>query len=480
MPCSLRCRRLLSSRAATWPLRPSLFRSYPAQRLLTGTLGHPAMLSDFLEDLAQFEFVAYEQAVRVFGRTDLPRESPLVTQIHELARHAKAALDDDRTTSSTITDMDALERHAHLRHTVTVMYLFLEAQSFVLREPKPRYEQYASIPLLRRVLQVYERTTLEAKKQQIWTSFQRILDDSAEFERSALNGEIPCPTREFDPGVAVQRIRQLENIRQAVPENFAFAGSPSSRPETDLRKIVEGYGDQGIIERLLVFPQTTYHDETSFIRLIQLAECLFWGSLIHVQRALNAISLGALEVAILRVREASEFASPLVRVFQAVSVMPPAHFLSFRQATDQASAIQSLGWQLLDAHVYGVLPEKLPVLMNIPEVSENISRLRNSGFTPLLPAVARAGQTAAADALRSATVELEHQLRAWRKFHEKRLAGRSDPSYLPPGALGTGGTSGYEYLASQHPPRLPAFSEAEHRQAEHREAEHRTAAPAVP
>jgi tryptophan 2,3-dioxygenase len=275
------------------------------------------------------------------------------------------------------------------------------------------------------------------------------------FEGMALSEALPYETREFSPEVALQRLERLAELQRAVPADFRIA-APQHAPThaAELRSIIEEHGEAEVIRRLLVFPQTTYHDEVAFIRLIQLAECLFWGALLHVRDALQAINVNHLDVAVLRIRQASDFASPLIMVFRAVRTMPPAHFLSFRHTTDHASAIQSLSWQLLDAHMYGVLPEKKDILSGIKMARKDIDELMRPGFRPLVAAASGLGNSDEALELQVATVELDHGLRAWRKFHEKQLAGRSNPSYLPAGALGTGGTSGYQYLAAQKPPRM--------------------------
>jgi tryptophan 2,3-dioxygenase len=207
-----------------------------------------------------------------------------------------------------------------------------------------------------------------------------------------------------------------------------------------------------IVRWLLVFPQTPCHDEVAFLRSILLAECLYWGTLLFVQRALCAIHLGERRVALALLRAGTRFAAPLIHVFHVVRIMPPAHFLGFREATGDASAVQSRSWQLLDVHMYGVLAEKVPVLGRVPEVRD-VLRFANPTFVPLVRVIERLDGTGVDAELCTTIGELDRKLRAWRKFHERQLAGRQDPAYLPEQAPGTGGTLGYAYLASHRPPR---------------------------
>ena len=433
------------------------------------------MLDELTGDPTGFDLVAYERAARRYGRAGLANDTVLVEKIESLTAAVTAALGGDRFVEDEdlFTDFEDLAwddagdtdyvcdsgSGGKLRKsTAETIAHFLMSQRQILSDAQPLYEDYASIPLLRHLLQVDRHVPLDCKRAQIWSIFQQVLNAQTAFENMALAGLLPHETQEFSPKVALDRLERLAEVEQAIPADFRTT-APRSAPADcrDLRVIIEEYGEAEIVRRLLVFPQTTCHDEIAFIRLIQLAECLFWGAFLHVQKALWAIRRSQFDAALLRIRQASEFAFPLVTVFWAVRTMPPAHFLSFRHTTDHASAIQSLSWQLLDAHMYGVLPEKEAILRRIKRVGDNIDRMQHPGFIPLVLAVGTVGNEM--PELNAATVELDHGLRAWRKFHEKQLAGRSDPSYLPAGAPGTGGTSGYQYLAVQKPPRIiPARS----------------------
>lgn len=400
------------------------------------------MPTDLASELRAFDFAAYERAVRQRGRAELASDTALIREFAFLVKAAKDAV---------------VNRSGSMDEpTAEIAARFARAQYRILTDADHLYDHYASISVLRRLLKVDDDISLDRKQAQIWSVFQQLIAAQLEFETAALAGGLPYATREFSPRVSRERLARLAELQQAVPARHQVTVPPvpaSAPAEADLRALIER-GEPTVIGRLLVFPQTTCHDEVAFIRLIQLAECLFWGALTHVMTALACIGREDIEAGTTALSSAADFAAPLVTVFHAVRTMPPEHFLSFRPTTNHASAIQSVSWQLLDAHVYGVLPEKADVLAAIPNLRREIGRLARPEFTPLVVAVSAHRDGQSGSVLHAAAVRLDHGLRAWRKFHEKQLAGRTNPSYLPAGALGTGGTSGYQYLAVQNPPRI--------------------------
>lgn len=401
----------------------------------------------FLGSLSAFDLAAYEEKVGRFGRARLREDSALVAQIVSLSAAA-----------ATLHDNWSVSNDRSLNATVEAARYFLSAQEYVLSQDKPRYEPYAAIRLLRHVLEVDRHRPLPATQRKIWAIFQRILQRQRDFEIKALSGTLDPEREQFELAVSRARLKELAAAQALIPRRFGIVALPDI--VEDVGDLCEVGGDRSgaaIIDHLLVFPQTTCHDEVAFISLIQMAECLFWGTLIFVQRALAAIHVGRLAQAVRLVAAASEFAAPLIKVFHCVRTMPPDHFLGFREATGDASAVQCQSWQMLDAHVYGVLPEKAPILESIPEV-KHVLAFSNPHFVPLVQVAGQLGGSEIEAELTEAIIRLDHRLRAWRKFHEKQLAGRTNPGYLPPQALGTGRTSGYGYLAAQQPPRAATIS----------------------
>lgn len=401
----------------------------------------------FLASLSAFDLLAYEEKVGRFGRARLRDDRTLVSQIVTLSAVA-TMLHDNRSVSN----------DRSLYATVEAARHFLSAQEYVLTQDKPRYEPYATIRLLRHVLEVDSHQPLSVTQRKIWAIFHRILLRQIDFEIKALSGTLDPEREQFEFAVSRARLKELAAAQARIPRRFGIIAVPDFIE--DLGDLWEIGGDRfgaAIVDRLLVFPQTTCHDEVAFISLIQAAECLFWGTLIFVQRALAAINVGRLAEAVRLVGAATEFAAPLIKVFHCVKTMPPDHFLGFREATGDASAVQCQSWQMLDAHVYGVLPVKAPVLEGIPEV-RHVLAFSSPHFVPLIQVAGQLGDSEIETELTEAIIGLDNWLRAWRKFHENQLAGRTDPGYLPRDALGTGRTSGYGYLAAQQPPRAARIS----------------------
>jgi tryptophan 2,3-dioxygenase len=401
----------------------------------------------FLSDLSAFDLAAYEEKVGRLGRARLREDNALIAQIVSLS--AEATLLHDNWNVSNDRSLNATVKAA--RH-------FLSAQEYVLTHDKPRYEPYAAILLLRHVLGVDSHQPLSVTQRKIWAIFRQILLCQRDFEVKAISGVLDPKREQFEAAASKARLKELAAVQALIPHRFGIVALPDIIGGAgDRRKVGDDRFGDAIVDHLLVFPQTTCHDEVAFIRLIQMAECLFWGTLMFVQRALAAIRVGPLAEAIPLLAAATEFATPLIKVFHCVRTIPPDHFLGFREATGEASAVQCQSWQMLDAHVYGVLPSKASVLEDIPEV-RHVLALSNPHFVPLVQVAGQLGGSETEAELTEAIIGLDHRLRAWRKFHEKQLAGRTNPSYLPPEALGTGGTSGYGYLAAQQPPRAAKIS----------------------
>lgn len=402
---------------------------------------------DFLARLSAFDLVAYEENVGRFGRAGLREDRALVSQIVSLSAAA-----------TTLHDNWPVSTDRSLNATVEAARYFLSAQEYILTHDKPRYEPYATIRLLRHVLEVDSHQPLSVTQRKIWAIFYRILLRQIDYEMTALSGTLGPERKQFEFVVSRARLRELAAAQALIPHRFGIIALPDIIE--DVGDLCEIGGDRfgaAIVDHLLVFPQTTCHDEVAFISFIQMAECLFWGTLIFVQRALAVIHVGRLAEAVRLLAAATEFAAPLIKIFHCVKTMPPDHFLGFREATGDASAVQCQSWQMLDAHVYGVLPDKAAVLEGIPEV-RHVLAFANPHFVPLVHVAGQLGGSETEAELTEAIIGLDNRLRAWRKFHENQLAGRTNPGYLPPEAQGTGRTSGYGYLAAQQPPRAARIS----------------------
>ncbi|PRW63814.1 hypothetical protein [Actinopolyspora mortivallis] len=399
-------------------------------------------MSELWDELTSFNAAAYSERTHRHGRMVVANDSGLVRHVQRAATAARAIRERDIPLPTESTD-DAVE----------IAGAFLEAQLYCLTHEKPRYEQYAAVPLVRRLIGVDDSTGTSVDQTRVWSVFRRLLEDQIASDNAASEEAEIIHKKDVSPEVCRKRSHILADVSSLVPEHVRNAPQVPAVESGRLSDIAEDRSGVSAIVHLLTIPQTNCHDEVAFLRIIQMSECLFWGALICVRQALAMYHAEALQESGDHIADATAFASPLVKLFHAVRAMPPDHFLGFRDATGDASAVQCRSWQELDAHMYGVLPEKRQVLADTPEVRP-VLRLDNPDFLPLVSVAAELGGTSEEHELRDRIYTLDRLLLAWRKYHEKQLAGKTDPSYLPPGAFGSGGTSGYPYLAAQKPPRV--------------------------
>src|SRR5690606_30849541 len=94
-------------------------------------------------------------------------------------------------------------------------------------------------------------------------------------------------------------------------------------------------------------PQTKEHDEYLFLRTIHISEVCFWGILTSILSSMESIKNKDFDSAKSHLQTGVAFADILVPLFQAFKTMSPEHFTNFRDATGNASAIQSRTYQLV-------------------------------------------------------------------------------------------------------------------------------------
>jgi tryptophan 2,3-dioxygenase len=136
------------------------------------------------------------------------------------------------------------------------------------------------------------------------------------------------------------------------------------------------------------------------------------------------------------------FAELLTPLFQALKSMSPEHFLRFRDATGDASAVQSRTYQLMQIALTGVNPDTIKVIVGIDELAD-LGLYNQPLFTSLahLATSARTETTGQSPSLDGRLEALSKELLKWRKTH--RGIARI---YLADVPDETGGTSGPAYL----------------------------------
>jgi tryptophan 2,3-dioxygenase len=179
-------------------------------------------------------------------------------------------------------------------------------------------------------------------------------------------------------------------------------------------------------------PQTEFHDEVLFLCTVQVSELLFWAMRQSISAAVTADEPLEAEAF---VRIANGCAGLLYKTFLVLRTMPKEFFADFRDYTGRASAVQSRGYQVFDILYRGADEKKLPHLAELDHLRDLVS-----WGHPALRSLA-AFLRDAPDPVVAAARELDATLLQWRGLH---LAFAK--TYLPPGVVGTGGTSGAEYL----------------------------------
>ena len=209
--------------------------------------------------------------------------------------------------------------------------------------------------------------------------------------------------------------------------------------------------------RLTAMPVYVAHDEYMFIRVLQSYETTFAVIAVHLRTALAALVEGraaAAARALLAAERAMREAKPL---FSLVATMLPEAFLTFREFTDGASAIQSRSYKAVESLCRRPEQRRVdsPAYRSVPEVRERVLAGQ--------PTVDEALQTAR-DAGRITAGEHAEICAAMQRFEAAVLAWRQTHYRLAVTMLGerrgTGYTEGVPYLHDARRLRVFTGSEA--------------------
>ena len=135
-------------------------------------------------------------------------------------------------------------------------------------------------------------------------------------------------------------------------------------------------------------------------------------------------------------RGANEFAVAQTLAMRILKTMPVENFLAFRDATGDASAVQSASNQLLLIHVLGVDREKVEALAAVPE-NTYVLQYANPRFVPLKRALQEMpGSGPGADLVLEQALRLDAEMCKWRASHYGSRHGtfpkaRSEPVERP-------------------------------------------------
>ncbi|HYF25470.1 MAG TPA: tryptophan 2,3-dioxygenase family protein [Baekduia sp.] len=281
-----------------------------------------------------------------------------------------------------------------------------------------------------------------------------LLADALRFELDAAEGRHDL-SPEMRPNVRLLGKRCRHGLRAARPALARLGldgGAAVADPVDAARRMCRAVeADATPAERrmlaLTVLPVSRVHDERLFLRVLQAYELTFAAMAVSLQAAIADVGAGRTSGAARRVGDAERQLREAAPLFSLIGTMQPEAFLTFRQSTDGASAIQSRSYKLLESLCRRPDAERLdsPAYRSVPEVRERVL----AGQADLDAAVAAAGGAAEVAA---AMAGLEDALGAWRRTHHslavKMLGARR----------GTGATAGVPYLAAAR--EIPVFSAA--------------------
>jgi hypothetical protein len=383
-------------------------------------------------ELDEFDVADYLSQIRQHGRAQLPLSTRqnLVTL---LAATTDAASDGQVAAQ----DSELLQ----LAQAVAA------CETSMLTEPLPSYTVYVNMSVLEHCVGIAGiHGVPDASDATLWRAIDRIIVD---LQRQFCSP--PTATSQQAAPTRGDRGDRLARLRELVPTEARHAPPPPRwPPPTHLADYAADEHHLALLH-LTALPQSTVPEEMLLIRGIHLCELAFWGAYFNVRDALGDLDMAAnasgtrvsgLRDAVFRLTKAIEFANVFVPTLHIVRTIDPKVFARFAATAEAAIAIDSRSYQLLESHVYGVLPEKREMLDRMPHARAALEFDRPS-FRPLLQYAEHAD-------VGDLIYRLETLVFAWKTYHERRLAA---DGYLPQPDVG-GSTKGPPYLTRQRPPRL--------------------------
>lgn len=274
-----------------------------------------------------------------------------------------------------------------------------------------------------------------------------LMADALRFELAAAEGRTTLQPQ-LRPGARVTEKRCRHALIVLAPI-LARSGTPivtdAQDPVAAARGAVEiALGDSTHDEertlQLTLLPVSRIHDECLFIRVLQSYEATFAYACVELAAAAADIARGdgaAAAAALDRAALALAESSPL---FSLIGTMQPDAFLTFRQFTDGASAIQSRNYKRMESVCRTPDRERIdsPAYFSTPEV-----RAAVLAGQPTIDRALQAGTLSAeqATAVRAAMDRFAAALLKWRRTHHS-VAARMLGEHR-----GTGDTEGRAYLA---------------------------------
>jgi tryptophan 2,3-dioxygenase len=368
------------------------------------------------------------------GRQAVPLETrEFWRNVHEIALDV---LRDDRRS------------HRAMALAEFVRVITFSLSKLIPADTKPTYYTYTDVALLDWFL-ARERPTFADIRRSSLTGIIYLLEDVAHFESDSQSGIEKRFHRSFNHDISSKRVAL---IRDVVREWEQGSDLMAGHKIDDLRGVPRGgpvnhYVDEperkAALVRFSCFPQTECHDEYVFLRTIHMSEFAFTGIQSGVEEAIEWLKVGNYQEAERPLQAATSFAAILHSIFRVLNTMPKEHFAEFRDATGDASAVQSRNYQLMEVFCCGVNQQKLETFKRIQhgEHLQPLSRYGDRRFRSLRDILNPLRDEPDAAATVEAARKLDKVLLSWRGLH---LAFAK--TYLPAETVGTGGTHGASYL----------------------------------
>ena len=281
--------------------------------------------------------------------------------------------------------------------------------------------------------------------------FALLVTDILRFEIAAIDGHDRLPELRPTARVVVKRCRL--GVRAVVPvlrrlglePTFTSTDSVEAAREVCAAVAADTTPGEHRMLALSALTVSQVHDEYMFVRVLQSYETTFALAVVCLSAAIEALRNGHDAEAVEAIDTAERSLREAALMFSVVATMQPEAFLTFREFTDGASAIQSRNYKLVESLCRKPDPDRLdsPAYFSVPDVRERII----AGQPNLSDAVA-----ASDDVVLAAMHRFGTTLERWRKTHY-RVA-----STMLGQRRGTGYTEGVPYLAAAR--AIPVFDPA--------------------
>jgi tryptophan 2,3-dioxygenase len=273
-----------------------------------------------------------------------------------------------------------------------------------------------------------------------------LVADALRFELAAADGHTALQPELPDARVTEKRCRHALLVLAPV---LARRGTSITVAAEDPVAVARGAvdvvlggatADEERMLQLTLLPVSRVHDECLFIRVLQSYETTFAYAAVELEAAAAAIARGDGTAAVAALAGAAHALSESSPLFSLIATMQPEAFLTFRQFTDGASAIQSRNYKLMESACRTPDRERLDsaAYLSVAEVRAVVRAGR-----PTIERALQAGTLSEdqATAVRAAMDCFASALLKWRRTHHG-VAGR-----MLGDRRGTGDTEGQAYLA---------------------------------